>query len=649
MLHFVINLIVYTPLIILCLSVVSAIGYGVWYYKNPPPAPAPQTFPPSYIYVGSVIKDILIKILTPLKSLAELLWWIFPFVFPSLRGGRTHAWDNANYIKSTLLAFLTFIIILTTIIFKYGYPDTINSYSNILNGSLIIIAVILLSMLFVIFSKTIRSTGLSGDPWVNAVGPGAKRAWLFNNTKAYLYYLIGTGLGLGLLFLLFYFVIQFGAFNVAGTTFLAICAGIGVIWLIYNLLTSNTTVINTLNDNEILSNLFYLVFIIPCLFGDTVKYLFNQLRHTPKTVYMFLIAEILFIGLFVIVPIIQNYFYTLMPHKKGRETILKKKIQTINRDKIVINAKIKRIKKFNAGVNKNIDTSNLRIIDDEGWKTIISKSYNNPDKKEELTKFLINYGYISIYMCENPLRGHRSDCSENITKAIMYIQTYTKELVALQNKLDVLEKDKTFLVAERDSVTSLNKGSVLLREPVYLNNSKNIGNFDTQKLANFDIGYNYNYAISCWVFLRANALNVEKGKYKSILNYGGKPNIMYNPYDNKLKIVMAHASENVQVDKVTNDSPKGEKEFIIENVSLQKWTNIVVNYDSGVLDIFVDAKLLASFNNIIPYMSRDQLIIGDDKGISGGICNVVYFPLSISKERIDINYNILSNKNPPIV
>ena len=75
----------------------------------------------------------------------------------------------------------------------------------------------------------------------------------------------------------------------------------------------------------------------------------------------------------------------------------------------------------------------------------------------------------------------------------------------------------------------------------------------------------------------------------------------------------------------------------------------MVNYDSGILDVFMDSKLLASFNSIVPYMSQDQITIGDIDGVSGGVCNVVYFPQSISKDRIDINYKILSNKNPPVI
>ena len=89
--------------------------------------------------------------------------------------------------------------------------------------------------------------------------------------------------------------------------------------------------------------------------------------------------------------------------------------------------------------------------------------------------------------------------------------------------------------------------------------------------------------------------------------------------------------------------------FSVKEFPLQKWNNVVINYDGGTLDIYINAKLVASFPNIVPYMSMDQITVGDDMGIGGGVCNVVYFPSAISKERIDINYRILSNKNPPVI
>jgi hypothetical protein len=201
------SIIVYTPLIIICLSVLSGIGYGVWHVYA-----RGGTLPPSYVYVGGVILVILIKILTPLKLLGQLLWFIFPItptwraslntptIPPTIPPTRPYspwgAWDPANILKSSLILFFGFIIGLTTLIYKHGYPDTINGYSKFLNGSILSIEIIGVIVAFIIFSETIRGGGLGQDLYATATTPGAQRAWLFNNTKAYLYYLIGTGLAL---------------------------------------------------------------------------------------------------------------------------------------------------------------------------------------------------------------------------------------------------------------------------------------------------------------------------------------------------------------------------------------------------------------------------------------------------------------------
>ena len=100
---------------------------------------------------------------------------------------------------------------------------------------------------------------------------------------------------------------------------------------------------------------------------------------------------------------------------------------------------------------------------------------------------------------------------------------------------------------------------------------------------------------------------------------------------------------------MNNGKDKKPVVYEIEKFPLQKWNNIVVNYDSGILDIFINAKLVSSITNVVPYMNMDQLTVGSDNGIGGGVCNVVYFPSTMSKERIDINYRILKNNNPPVI
>ena len=158
-------------------------------------------------------------------------------------------------------------------------------------------------------------------------------------------------------------------------------------------------------------------------------------------------------------------------------------------------------------------------------------------------------------------------------------------------------------------------------------------------MSGYEIQYNYNYAISAWFFIRAQPPNygVSYRKHTTILDYGEKPNISYNGLDNSIKITM------------NNGLNKKPIIYKIKDFPLQRWNNIVVNYDSGVLDVFMNSKLVASFKNVVPYMSLDNISVGDENGIGGGVCNVLYFPRMMTKERISINYNVLKNKNPPIV
>jgi hypothetical protein len=48
-------------------------------------------------------------------------------------------------------------------------------------------------------------------------------------------------------------------------------------------------------------------------------------------------------------------------------------------------------------------------------------------------------------------------------------------------------------------------------------------------------------------------------------------------------------------------------------------------------------------------MSYDEITVGSNNGLSGGVCSVVYFPKPLSLSKIQSLYKNLKYKNPPIV
>lgn len=599
--------IVYTPLVLLCLLVIVGIGYGIMHYRKE------KVLPKSYISVFDMVIILISNMIKPISWLLKKLWWLIP-ITPGVRGkfgfSPMGAWAPNVRFRTGLVLTTIMMVVSSILVLKKGYPSEIRSYSDFLTGFLFLLTSIMLIASYVEFNKC------SSDNKSSSIGAAKK------NTMKYLYYMIFVGLTLAISTLILYLTVNHGFINIASSSMLMMIFGLGLMFLIYNKLLKNSGIKNMIKKNGLLSKLFYIVFIIPCLFQDTVKFIFNQVRHTPKIAFSFIAVEILLVGIYVIYPIMKEYLYTLMPSKNNKKEIIESKINSINKEQIVITARKKKIMKFD----------NLMKSD---WNSIIETNLNNPAKVESLKKKLLDLGYSNQSGNDQISENKR----EKLNNAIKYIQKNTTQLISLRMKhKDNIERLKT-LKEQLSRVNDLQKSKLLLNEPVYLKNKKTLSNFEDVKMINYDMDYNYNYAISFWVFIRAQPPNFgeQYNKYTSILNYGEKPNILYNGKLNKLKIVM------------NNGRNKKPVEHIIDNFPLQKWSNIVVNYDGGILDIFMNKKLLTSVNRVIPYMNQDQITVGDYNGIGGGICNVVYFPSSISKERIDMNYKILSNKNPPII
>ena len=180
-------------------------------------------------------------------------------------------------------------------------------------------------------------------------------------------------------------------------------------------------------------------------------------------------------------------------------------------------------------------------------------------------------------------------------------------------------------------------GLTLLSKPVFLNSKNFIGSFDT--LYGNNHKKNYEYSLSFWYWIDSLPPNTKKSytKYTNILEFGKKPSIQYNALENTLRILCEINEDKTVTLYETTDVP------------LQRWNNIVINYDKGTMDVFMNGVLVSSKPNIVPYLTNEIITVGEDRGIEGRVSNIVYQREILSSQKIKLSYNALKHLNNPII
>lgn len=181
---------------------------------------------------------------------------------------------------------------------------------------------------------------------------------------------------------------------------------------------------------------------------------------------------------------------------------------------------------------------------------------------------------------------------------------------------------------------------LLLNKPKYLDKQTIIGSFeDLNPKQTKDFKYKYNYSLSSWIYLDnigPNHNNNSNG-FMDILSYGNKPRVQYNPKTLTLRITTQNGLNGTDIIYETDKLP------------LQRWNHFVINYDQGNTDVFINNKLVGTKKGIVPYMTYDNVVIGQENGMEGGICNVQYYNKPLTKNSIEFEYSTLKDKTPPVI
>jgi hypothetical protein len=174
-------------------------------------------------------------------------------------------------------------------------------------------------------------------------------------------------------------------------------------------------------------------------------------------------------------------------------------------------------------------------------------------------------------------------------------------------------------------------GKVVFLEPLRISNESRITSYvDLQKgKIGDDPIVNSKFAISAWVYIVPGG----SGSDTTILEFTDyHPRLIYNGAKGKFKAFLNQAK------------------YVEFDMPLQKWNHVVFNYAKSNADIFVNGELKGSVerDQVNESLSiGDTIVVGQNNGLSGGMCNMVYFGRPLFKYEVETIYALNKMADPP--
>lgn len=161
--------------------------------------------------------------------------------------------------------------------------------------------------------------------------------------------------------------------------------------------------------------------------------------------------------------------------------------------------------------------------------------------------------------------------------------------------------------------------------------------YNTNRVLNMNkIPYNYTYSISFYLYLNPQPPNtsIAYTRDAELFNYGNKPVVYYNGKSRKI-IIKSRT--------LKNEGDQLDTIYSTDTFKYQKWLFFVINYDNGIIDVFIDGKLVGSKKNVPPYFKGDKVTLGEDNGIHGSIKEIYYHNKTRPVSDVEFLYDLTKN------
>lgn len=509
-----------------------------------------------------------------------------------------------------------------------------------------------------------------------------------------------------LLAIVIFGLITLSSDNAFVTTSTGIMVMIGVIAMFvgYTIISNSDFFEKYIKNNQVLQLLFNLIFIIPCIIAIAFNWISEQLKNTPSFVYTILLLEIVIIALYFIIPSVDRTLYFSLSNKKSNLNDLQEIMRMNKQQKEDLQKKVFQLKQvlFKKSHSQNVKYMNKQGVNDN-WDELF-KLYSNFESNDKVISRLIDLGF-----CEKEDGVVVGNCDETLNERVEYIKNTQAKINILQQQINSIKTELS--PAEKlvdntnpniegsDDMKEIRDAVVLLMKPVSLKKTTTPKSSEEINLfTNIANQPNYSYALSFWLFVHPQSGHVKD--CNNVINFDNRPQILYCPVYKKIpegelvdyiddkgnKITKAKVTKSTLLPNNTanytlksimdgktysevhhsnikykypysvlkfvlgsgtnNTTPK---EYTMPNLKMQKWNNIVVNFIDGTYDLFVNGEMVNSFQGVMEDFNYDNIKIGEDNGVSGGIANILFYKNYLTKDKIISNYNLLKNKNPPII
>lgn len=143
----------------------------------------------------------------------------------------------------------------------------------------------------------------------------------------------------------------------------------------------------------------------------------------------------------------------------------------------------------------------------------------------------------------------------------------------------------------------------------------------------------YNFTLSYWVYMDSvpPEYNVSTTVHSNVVSCGYDVQTKYESSTQTFRIITKRPDINI----------------IDTELLTQQWNHVVLVSKDGQLDVFINAQLVGTTHSISS--TEEYMLIGEEGGIKGKICSIIYTTDPFSPAKVEQIYQQLRLQNPPVI